>query len=90
MLRKEVLYFMNDELERIVDQSEIDLIFGNVLACTWNDYAASRGTSISTAPCPTCKVPWRPFSWQILLHEFHFIVQKWACRWTCYDNWQIM
>ena len=37
MLRKEVLYFMNDELERIVDQSEIDLIFGNVLACTWND-----------------------------------------------------
>lgn len=37
MFRKEVLYFMNDELERKVGQSELDLLFGNVPACTWND-----------------------------------------------------
>jgi len=37
MLRKVVLYFMNNELERIVDQSEFDLFFGNVSERTWND-----------------------------------------------------
>ena len=29
-----MLYFKNDELERIADQSEFDLLFGNVPACT--------------------------------------------------------
>jgi len=37
MLRKKVLYFMNDELERMVGQSEFDLLFGKVPACIWND-----------------------------------------------------